>query len=124
MNIIEFIDDHYPIKDRVRERLADPYKRVAEMDGLPYDVIGPDENGTVTKLVEIDENTFMPVMELITYTKPDVDKMTDEAFKDAYYAYMDNVDVMDISFVDLQECARAFLANSRKRKEALGVLSV
>lgn len=124
MNIKEFIASQYPIKDRVRDKLSDPYKRIAEMDSLPYDVIGPDDNGIVTKLVEIDETTFIPVMELITYTRDDVEKMNDEAFKIAYFAYMDNVDVMDVSFVDLQECARAFLRSSQNRRDKLGVLSV
>lgn len=124
MNILEFIQEQYPIKDRVKERLSDPYKRIAEMDSLPYDVIGPDDNGVVTKLVEIEDNVFMPVVELISYSKADVDKMEDESFKAAYYAYMDNVDVMDVCFADLQECARAFLRNSKKRKEQLSVLSV
>ncbi len=124
MNIIDFMETQYPIKNRVKDKLADPYKRIEEMDSLPYDVIGPDDNGVVTKLVEIDETTFMPVLELITYTKSDVEKMTDEAFKTAYFAYMDNVDVMDVSFVDLQECAREFIKNSQNRRDKLSVLSV
>lgn len=124
MNMLDFIETQYPIKDRVKDRLSDPYKRVAEMDSLPYDVIGPDENGVVTKLIEIDDTTFIPVVELISYSRDDVEKMTDEAFKVAYFAYMDNVDIMDVSFIDLQECAREFIANSQKRRSKLDVLSV
>lgn len=124
MNMLDFIETQYPIKDRVKDRLSDPYKRVAEMDSLPYDVIGPDENGVVTKLIEIDDTTFIPVVELISYSRGDVEKMTDEAFKVAYFAYMDNVDIMDVSFIDLQECAREFIANSQKRRSKLDVLSV
>lgn len=124
MNILEFIEQYYPIMDRVKDKLSDPYKRIAEMDDLPYDKIGPDENGHVTKLVEVDETTYISVAELISYSEEDIKKMEDEALKNVWYAYMDNVDIMDLNFVDLQECVRSYLSQSEKRKEQLDVLSV
>lgn len=124
MNILTFIAEQYPIKDRVKDKLSDPYKRIAEMDDLPYDKIGPDEDGRITKLVEIDDVTYISVAELISYSKEDIDKSDDDSLKSVWYAYMDNIDVMDLNFVDLQECVRSYLSSSEKRKEQLGVLSV
>lgn len=124
MNILEFIETQYPIKDKVREKLEDPYKRIAEMDELPYDSIGPDETGRITKLVEIDDTRSVPVLELISYTEDDVKKMEDSAYYDAWKAYMSNIDINDINIVDIMSCVQRYRESSIRREEQLGVLSL
>ena len=124
MTILEFIEQQYPIKQRVQERLQDPYKRIADSDDLPYDIIGPDEFGNVTKLVEIDNDRYISVMELIGYTQEEIDKSDDAALATAYEAYMSQVDFEDLNILDIMESVRMHANTVRRRKEKLDVLSI
>lgn len=124
MTILEFIEQQYPIKQRVQERLQDPYKRIADSDDLPYDIIGPDEFGNVTKLVEVDNDRFISVMELIGYTQEEIDKSDDAALTIAYEAYMSQVDFEDLNILDIMESVRMHANTVSKRKEKLDVLSI
>lgn len=124
MTILEFIEQQYPIKQRVQERLQDPYKRIADSDDLPYDIIGPDEFGNVTKLVEIDNDRYISVMELIGYTQEEIDKSDDAALAIAYEAYMSQVNFEDLNILDIMESVRMHANTVRRRKEKLDVLSI
>ena len=124
MNIVGFIESQYPIKDKVRTRLENPYKRIEAMDDLPYDKIGPDEYGTITKLVEVDEDRYISVMELIGMTKDEVVKSEDTALQNVWEAYMSQIDLEDLNIVDIMECVRQHQNIVRTREEQLSVLSV
>lgn len=124
MNIVGFIESQYPIKDKVRTRLENPYKRIEAMDDLPYDKIGPDEYGTITKLVEVDEDRYISVMELIGMTKDEVVKSDDTALQNVWEAYMSQIDLEDLNIVDIMECVRQHQNIVRTREEQLSVLSV
>lgn len=124
MNIVGFIESQYPIKDKVRTRLENPYKRIEAMDDLPYDKIGPDEYGTITKLVEVDEDRYISVMELIGMTKDEVVKSDDTALQNVWEAYMSQIDLEDLNIVDIMECVRQHQNIVRAREEQLSVLSV
>lgn len=124
MNILEFIETQYPIRDRIKDKLSDPYKRIEEMDDLPYDLIGMDEYGHMTKLVNVDDVTTIPVMELISYTEDEIKQSPNEALRAVWYAYMEQIDITDMNFADIMECVRQYKANMIRREEQLGVLSV
>lgn len=124
MTILEFIEQQYPIKQRVQERLQDPYKRIADSDDLPYDIIGPDEFGNVTKLVEVDNDRYISVMELIGYTQDEIDKSHDAALAIAYEAYMSQINFEDLNILDIMESVRMHANTVRRRKEKLDVLSI
>lgn len=124
MNIVGFIESQYPIKDKVRTRLENPYKRIEAMDDLPYDKIGPDEYGTITKLVEVDEDRYISVMELIGMTKDEVVKSDDTALQNVWEAYMSQIDLEDLNIVDIMECVRQHQNIVRTREEQLSVLSI
>jgi hypothetical protein len=124
MNIIEFIETQYPIKDRVRAKLEDPYARVANMDDLPYDKIGPDEYGKPTKLVEVDDERYISVMDLIGMSKDEVDKTGDTALQNVWEVYMSQIDLQDINIIDIMECVKQHQNIVRVREEQLGVLSL
>lgn len=124
MNILEFIETQYPIRDRIKDKLSDPYKRIEEMDDLPYDLIGMDEYGHMTKLVNVDDVTTIPVMELISYTEDEIKQSPNEALRAVWYAYMEQIDITDMNFADIMECVRQYKANMVRREEQLGVLSV
>lgn len=124
MNILEFIQTSYPIKDKVITRLQDPYKRIADSDDLPYDVIGPDDNGVITKLVEVDENRFISVKDLIDLTREEVLASKDVALLEVYDAYMSQIDMTDLNIVDILECVHTHRDVMKEQQEKLNVLSV
>lgn len=124
MNIIEFIETSYPIKDKILARLQDPYKRIADSDDLPYDVIGPDDNGVVTKLVEVDENRFISVSDLIGFSRSEVVASKDVALLEVYDAYMSQIDLTDLNIIDILECVHTHKNIVNERKAKLDVLSV
>lgn len=124
MNILQFIEEHYPIKDKVIARLQDPYKRIADSDDLPYDIIGPDDNGVVTKLVEVEENRYVSVNDLIGYTRQELIDANDTPLLEVYDAYMSQIDMTDLNIADIFECVRLHKNVADQRKEQLNVLSV
>lgn len=124
MYITEFIEKYYPITDKVSARISNPYKRVEEADDLPFDRIGPDETGAITKLVDIDNDRSISVMDLISYTKEDIDKMNDEPLKNCWEAYMEQVDIEDLNLIDIMESVRMYNKIKSDRKAQLDVLSV
>lgn len=124
MNILQFIHQYYPIEERIKDKLADPYKRIEQMDDLPYDKIGPDEYGNITKLVEVDEVTDIPVIDLISISKEEIDRSDNEALREVWYAYMDQVDITDVNIVEIMECVKLYKNNSERRRAQLDVLSL
>lgn len=124
MYILEFIREQYPIRDKVAARLSNPYDRVANNDDLPYDIIGPDESGHVTKLVEVDDDRFISVVDLISYSREDVLAMNDAPLLAVWDNYMDQIDIHDMNITDILECVRAHNSVVEKRGEQLGVLSL
>lgn len=124
MNIMEFIETSYPIRDKVLARLQDPYKRIADSDDLPYDKIGPDDNGVITKLVEIDENRFISVSDLIGYNREEVVATKDVALLEVYDAYMSQIDLTDLNIIDILECVHTHKNIVNERQAKLDVLSV
>ena len=124
MNILEFIETQYPIKERVLAKLENPYKRIEEMDDLPYDKIGPDEFGNVTKLVEVEEGRYVSVMELMGYSREELVASKDEALLLVWEVYMSQIDLEDLNIVDIMECVKQHQSIESVRQEQLGVLSI
>lgn len=123
MNILQFIEEQYPIKDRIKERLSDPYKRIMEMDDLPFDIIGPDENGNITKLVEIDDIRTISVVELVALDEADVQQLKDPDLEKVWRSYMSLINIKDYNVIDIMECVKQYKSIANKRKEQLNVLS-
>lgn len=124
MNILEFIETQYPIKERVLAKLENPYKRIEEMDDLPYDKIGPDEFGNITKLVEVEEGRYVSVMELMGYSREELVASKDEALLQVWEVYMSQIDLEDLNIVDIMECVKQHQNIESLRQEQLGVLSI
>ncbi|MBR3598670.1 MAG: hypothetical protein IKL53_02205 [Lachnospiraceae bacterium] len=124
MDIMQFIETQYPIKDRVRAKLENPYERIAQMDDLPYDKIGPDEFGTITKLVEVEEGRYISVLELISLTKDEIEKVEDLPLQIVWENYMSQVDLQDLNIIDIMDSVRQHQKLSSMREEQVGVLSL
>ncbi len=124
MYITDFIREQYPIRDKLVARLSSPYDKVANSDDLPYDVIGPDESGHYTKLVEIDDDRFISVVDLISYTREDVVAMNDPALLNVWENYMSQIDIHDMNITDILACVRAHNSVVKRREEQIGLLSI
>ena len=124
MTIIEFIETQYPIKERVLAKLENPYKRIEVMDDLPFDKIGPDEFGNITKLVEVEEGRYVSVMELMGYSKEELVSSKDEALLHVWEVYMSQIDLEDLNIIDIMECVKQHQNIEKIRQEQLGVLSI
>lgn len=124
MNILEFIETQYPIKDKIRLKLEDPYKRIEGSDNLPYDVIGPDENGVITKLIEVEEGRFISVMALISLDEKMLMESKDEPLKDVWETYMSQIDLQDMNIADIFDCVKQYQNIVNSREDKLSVLSI
>ena len=66
-----------------------------------------------------DGSDFITVVELITYTKDEVEKMNDKELKEVYYAYMDNVHVEDVNIKEIINSAVLFQEKRKAKQERL-----
>jgi len=91
-----------------------------EADGLPCDAVKMVE-GELQKVVYLndDGSDFITVVELITYTKDEVEKMNDKELKEVYYAYMDNVHVEDVNIKEIINSAVLFQEKRKAKQERL-----
>lgn len=117
MTLKEYIRDYYPIQEKLQIIKNDPIKRIMEQDDLPYDGIVV-VDGKLQKVVYSSDDEFIPVLEILSYNKEEVEKSTDTEFKTIWNAYMDNVEVTDLNLETIMAASKEYIEN-KKRKEAL-----
>ena len=115
MNIKQFCEEYYPVKEKIRQIIQDPYLLVKECDSLPYDAIQV-VDGKLQKVVYLDDSqeSVIPVYDLLAYSKEDMDKEPDSPFKDMYNIYMSQIDLKSIS---IQEIMSAVSDYEQHKKE-------
>lgn len=85
-------------------------------DILPYDEIKLTEDGSIEKVVYLDDDgRYINIYDLISYTPEEVEASKDEDLQNAYNAYMSMVDVTDTKIMDITRLAREWAS----RKETL-----
>lgn len=124
MDILEFIEKHYPIKHKLEILKADPFKRIANADDLPYDAIGPDEYGNITKLVEVEDDRYISVFDLLSYERDELETSKDTALLNVYDIYMEQIDLKDVNIMDIMASAKRHKEKLDRDKEKLDVLRV
>lgn len=123
MFITDFIAEKYPIQNKIKELMSDPYQVIANEDGLPYDVIGPDEDGHVTKLIRVnEENRMISVMDLLSLSEQELEG--DLELKNIHDIYMSQVTIEDINLADITKMSQTYKSIKKKNEEAAGVLSL
>lgn len=123
MTIIDYINQKYPIRERVKELISNPYTRIANEDDLPYDKIGPDSNGFVTKLVQVnDEDRYISVIDLISLSEDD--RKNDPELANIYDIYMTQVDIEDVNISDIMKSVEAYKSLKKSAEDQVGVLSL
>ena len=123
MTITEYIQDKYPIHTKVKELFQNPYTMVANEDNLPYDLIGPDEDGQITKLVMVNtEGRTISVIDLIGLSEEE--READLELKNIYEIYMSQIDYEDVNLSDIMQMTKMYKRLKEESGEAAGVLSL
>lgn len=123
MTITQYIREKYPIHNRIKEIMANPYSAIANEDGLPYDVIGPDDEGHVTKLVFVNtDGRTISVIDLITLSPEE--READLELATIYETYMSQVDYEEVNLSDITKMAQSYKDFRKRSEEAAGVLSL
>lgn len=122
MYIQDFIREYYPVQDRIQALSNDPYKMIASEDDLPYDYIGCDEYGVLTKLVRVDDSRSISVADILSMTREEC--IGDPQLLDVYDIYMSQIDVEAVNITDIMESARRYKDTKRKGEKMADVLSV
>lgn len=122
MFIQEFIRDYYPVQDRIQALNNDPYKMIASEDDLPYDYIGCDEYGVLTKLVKIDDARRISVADILSMTREEC--VGDPQLLEVYDIYMSQIDVEAVNITDIMESARRYKDSKKKGDMMADVLLV
>lgn len=109
MDIRQFCEEYYPVKERIRQVVQDPYLLVKECDDLPYDDI-QFIDGRLQKVVYLDDSrdSVVPVYDILLYSKEDMEKEPDSPFKDMYNAYMDQIDIKSMSIQEIMSAVRDY----------------
>ena len=123
MTITEYIQDKYPIQAKVKELFQNPYTAIANEDSLPYDIIGPDEDGHVTKLVLVNtDGRTISVVDLISLSEED--READLELKNIYEVYMSQIEYEDVNLSDIMRMTKLYKDLKKSSEEAAGVLSL
>lgn len=122
MFIQDFIRDYYPVEDRIQALNSDPYKMIEEADDLPYDYIGLDDYGVLTKLIRIDDVRRISVADILSMTREEC--LEDPQLLTVYDIYMSQIDVQDVNITDIMASARQYKDSKKKGENVAGVLSV
>ena len=117
MTFIEYIDTKYPIEEKIKQLRSDPIKQILERDDLPYDEVKY-VDGELQKVISLSDGSYVPVIEVLSYCKEDVAKIEDVEMRNAFSAYMDNIDITDMSIDAIMSASRDYIKN-RKHKEEL-----
>ena len=117
MNLVEFIDEYYPIDEKIKQYEADPFKRIMDNDDLPYDDIRMYE-GKLQKVVYLSDDEVIPVFELLSYTAEDIKKLNNAELSSVYNAYMDNIDVTDMTIEEIMSAVQDY-SRAKENKERL-----
>lgn len=96
-------------------KLKDPVQRVMEEDDLPCDDVRA-VDGQLQKVVYLNTDEYVSVLDLLSNTKEDIEKMPDCDYKSTWLAYMENVHVEDMTLEELVGMSREYKQNQLRRK--------
>ena len=117
MTLKDYIDEEFPINDLVRQYNSDPITRIMQADSLPFDKIVYID-GKLQKAVEISEDEYISVFDLISMEEAEAKTMPAE-FQEVYYAYMDNIEIKDVDVFNIMKLSREYRKNKQAKQERL-----
>lgn len=117
MTLSEYIDEQFPIDKMIELYNSDPITRIMEADSLPCDKVMM-YDGKLQKVVEISDGEYISVFDLISMEASEAATMPIE-FQEVYNAYMDNIELTDVSVDDILNLSRKYKKMQMERKERL-----
>lgn len=120
MTILTFITEHYPIQDRIKEVFNNPYQLIENANDLPFDKIGPDQDGNITKLVIVDDDRTISVLDLISLSQFEMEN--DPALQEIHEIYMQQIELNEINIADIMESIHLYRSSQARRQEQADVL--
>lgn len=115
MNIVDYIKK-VGMDKVIESKISNPYQLIEESDDLPYDRIGIDDSGVLTKLIEIDDERVISIYDLISYSSVDEIEASDKELREVYEIYMTQIDLKDPKIADIQSMARDYMNFLRSKK--------
>lgn len=101
------------------------YDRIREQDDFPYEDIRIGEDGLPTKVVYLDDNQerFIDIYELISYSREDVEATKDPDLLLVFENYMSQIDTEEVDIADTLRLAREWRELRDKEAASAGLLS-
>lgn len=116
MTFSTFINEYFPIDGLLPWNIMTAREIIEESDGLPYDDIRY-VDGSLCKVVRLNDEEFMAVHELLSYSKEDVDKCDDIDFKELYSAYMENVEIEEVNLENISALMREMRLKKQQQED-------
>lgn len=117
MTINDFIDEYYPVDDKIKMYASNPYQKIMDNDDLPCDSIQM-VDGKLQKVVYLSDDEVIPVFDLLSYTLADIERINNPDLTTAYKAYMDNIDLTDMTIESIMSAVKDF-NTAKESKERL-----
>ena len=89
-------------------------KSIEENDDLPYDAILP-ADGELRKVVYLNDQEYIAVLDLISYTDEEIEKSANTELKEVYKSYMDEMRVDTVDILNAREFIRRYKEHKQKR---------
>lgn len=116
MTILEYIKEYHSIDEQVKRKLKDPVTLVMERDSLPCDDVLP-VDGKLQKVVFYTSDDYIPVVDLLSYSKKDIDAQENVELRETWYAYMENVEQKVLDLEELMSVSKQYVEAQQRKKE-------
>lgn len=117
MTLKEYVRTVYNIEDQVKAVNEDPVKLVMERDDLPADD-AKYIDGVLQKIVYLSDEEFISVVDLLGYTKEEIDAQPNSDLANVWTVYMEKVELTDMGIEAIMSSCQE-LAKVHKNKEGL-----
>lgn len=116
MTILEYIKEYHSIDEQVKRKLKDPVTLVMERDSLPCDDVLP-VDGKLQKVVFYTADDYISVVDLLSYSKKDIDEQENVELRETWYAYMENVEQKVLDLEELMSVSKQYVEAQQRKRE-------
>ncbi len=116
MTLIEYANTHcsHLLKSQSAKSLLE---MIEQQDDLPFDEVRPDDDGMPTKVVMIDNERWISIYDLLSYTREDIVQKNDPDLLMVFDNYMEQVDVQDLDILNILQLIQKY-KDIKKQEEA------
>lgn len=123
MNLIEYANSHCQSLLQSQNSKS-IFEMIEEHDDLPYDDIRPNDDGVLEKVVFIDNDRYISVFDLLSYSRADILAMNDQALLSVFDNYMETVEVENLDIFNILHLLQKYKnVKAQEEMDANGLLS-